>query len=186
MGYPGARFKSFETVAEASAAFKAGAGVSNVPSKQGSSSFSKPAQPASLKYPDLTNAICVDAACSGNPGDMEYRGVNLSTKEEIFHVGPLAEGTNNIGEFLALVHALAWLRQQGRLDTTIFTDSKTAIAWLRNKKAKTTLRETSRNKKIFELMDRAVAWLHANTYTNPIRKWETEVWGEIPADFGRK
>ena len=117
---------------------------------------------------------------------MEYRGVYNLTKEQIFHQGPFKDGTNNIGEFLALVHALALLKREGKPTMTIYTDSKTAIAWVRNKKPKTTLEETPKNEKIFELIDRAVTWLNNNTYQNPILKWETEEWGEIPADFGRK
>jgi ribonuclease HI len=132
------------------------------------------------------NSICVDAACSGNPGDMEYRGVVTSTEEELFHVGPIKEGTNNIGEFLAIVHALAYLQKKNRPDIVIYTDSKTALAWLRNKKAKTKLEQSSKNKQIFDLIARAESWLDSNTFQNKILKWETENWGEIIADFGRK
>ena len=186
-GFANAKFKSFESRTEAEAALKQNFWQSvqkGAPNAFGSTSSSNTTTKA--KYPSLQNCICVDAACSGNPGEMEYRGVNPATKEQVFHVGPLTEGTNNIGEFLAIVHGLAFLQKEGKPNDTIFTDSKTAIAWVRNKKLKTTLEQTPRNKKIFELIDRAVAWLHSNTYKNPITKWETEDWGEIPADFGRK
>lgn len=130
--------------------------------------------------------MCVDAACSGNPGDMEYRGVYAADGRELFHVGPLAEGTNNIGEFLAIVHALAWLKQQGHPDFRIYSDSYNAQVWIKAKKCRTKLERTPRNAKIFELIERAERWLAANPVTNPIIKWDTERWGEIPADFGRK
>ena len=34
--------------------------------------------------PFVKESIAVDAACSGNPGELEYRGVDLQTGEEIF------------------------------------------------------------------------------------------------------
>ena len=52
--------------------------------------------------PYLVDSLAVDAACAGNPGPMEYRGVLVRTGQEIFHVGPMEGGTNNIGEFLAI------------------------------------------------------------------------------------
>ena len=131
-------------------------------------------------------SISVDAACSGNPGTMEYQGVDTLTKRRIFHQGPFKDGTNNIGEFLALVHGLGYLKKHGHDTVPIFTDSVTAMAWVRNKKAKTTLERTPNNAILFELVARAEQWLKTNTYNNPIIKWDTEKLGEIPADFGRK
>ena len=123
----------------------------------------------------------MDAACSGNPGNMEYRGVYPPTMQEIFRIGPLKKGTNNIGEFLALVHGLALLKQKGS-SLPIYSDSRNAIGWVKKKKCKTLLE----NEPIFDMIERAEKWLKTNTYTTPILKWETSEWGEIPADFGRK
>ncbi|MEG1999424.1 MAG: ribonuclease H, partial [Bacteroidales bacterium] len=103
----------------------------------------------------------------------------------IFNVGPLDDGTNNIGEFLAIVHALAWM-QQNSLNLTICSDSRNAISWVAQKKCKTKLEPTSRNSKVFELIARAERWLNENPFRTKIVKWETKLWGEIPADFGRK
>jgi ribonuclease HI len=131
------------------------------------------------------NSISVDAASSGNPGKMEYRGVDTKTKKALFKQGPFEEGTNNIGEFLALVHGLAFLKQQ-KSNRIIYTDSKTALSWVKKKTCNTKLKRTNKNKQLFELVDRAVEWLNNNSYTTTIVKWETKAWGEIPADFGRK
>ena len=49
----------------------------------------------------IANAWAVDAACSGNPGPMEYQCIDLQTGAQVFHYGPI-HGTNNIGEFLAI------------------------------------------------------------------------------------
>jgi ribonuclease HI len=133
----------------------------------------------------IHRSLSVDAACSGNPGLMEYRGVYTDTREEIFRVGSFPNATNNIGEFLALVHGLALLKQQNS-DLPIYSDSVTAMAWVRNKKCKTTLKAGKINQALFDLIERAEKWLRNNTYTNQIIKWDTQHWGEIPADFGRK
>lgn len=133
----------------------------------------------------IANSISVDAACSGNPGILEYRGVFTSTGREIFRQGPFPEGTVNIGEFLALVHGLAFLKQKNST-RPVYTDSRTAMSWVRKKNIRTKLEKTPKNKKLFELVDRAINWLNENKYENQILKWQTEYWGEIPADFGRK
>lgn len=133
----------------------------------------------------IANSISVDAACSGNPGILEYRGVFTSTGREIFRQGPFPEGTVNIGEFLALVHGLAFLKQKNK-DTPVYSDSRTAMSWVRKKNVRTKLERTSKNKKLFDLVDRAINWLNENKYENQILKWQTKYWGEIPADYGRK
>ncbi len=129
-------------------------------------------------------AIAVDAACSGNPGQMEYRGVYLKTGEEIFHYGPVF-GTNNIGEFLAIVHGLALLQQRGYA-IPIYSDSVNAMLWVKRKQCRTTLPLNDKTKALHEHIRRAETWLRTHSYSNDLRKWETEKWGEIPADFGRK
>ena len=129
--------------------------------------------------------IAVDAACSGNPGAMEYRGVFRETTQEIFHQGPFAEGTNNIGEFLAIVHALSLQTLKGT-HFPVYSDSANALTWVRKKKCGTKLAQTAVNAPIFDLIDRAEHWLSTHTWNIPLFKWETASWGEIPADFGRK
>ena len=131
------------------------------------------------------NCVAVDAACSGNPGPMEYRGVYLLTGQQIFHFGPVY-GTNNIGEFLAIVHALALMKQKG-ISMTIYSDSRNALSWVKQKKCKTKLERTPKTEELFQLIERAENWLKNNSYNHiPILKWETDQWGEVPADFGRK
>lgn len=130
------------------------------------------------------SALAVDAACSGNPGPMEYRGVHLPSGKQVFHFGPI-QGTNNIGEFLAIVHALALMKQKG-VKMTIYSDSHTAQTWVRKCKAKTTLKRTPETTQALDLVARAEQWLRNNVVDVPIEKWNTEEWGEIPADFGRK
>lgn len=130
------------------------------------------------------NAIAVDAACSGNPGPMEYRGVYLGTGDVIFHFGPV-HGTNNIGEFLAIVHALALMKQK-RFEIPVYSDSYNAILWVKNGKCKTKLERNEQTEGLYQLIARAEKWLRENPQHAPILKWETKVWGEVPADFGRK
>lgn len=183
-GVPQAKYKSFDSRAEAEAAFKSN--YWNYVRKTTPAPPGKVPAKAPQSRSIIRDSIAVDAACSGNPGDMEYQGVRTDTGERLFHVGPLAEGTNNIGEFLALVHALAMLQQMGKPDMPIYSDSRNAQLWVKARQCRTKLERTPRNKKIFELIARAEQWLAVNRVTNPIIKWETDRWGEIPADFGRK
>ncbi|WP_243297058.1 ribonuclease H1 domain-containing protein [Bacillus litorisediminis] len=180
-GYQGAKYKSFSTEQEAKAAFTAGEANSYATKTSKSSNSKNPQVPANIIY----DSISVDAACSGNPGDLEYQGVDTKTGEQIFHVGPIENGTNNIGEFLAIVHALALLKKQNS-SKTIYSDSATAISWVKRKKANTQLEYSEKTQYIWSLIKRAEKWLEENTYTNKIYKWETKEWGEIKADFGRK
>ena len=133
----------------------------------------------------IANSISVDAACSGNPGVLEYRGVHTSTGREIFKKGPFPEGTVNLGEFLALVHGIAYLKQK-MSNKPVYSDSRTAISWVKKKRVNTKLERNKINDELFQLIDRALKWLHNNSFDNQILKWETKYWGEIPADFGRK
>lgn len=130
-------------------------------------------------------ALATDAACSGNPGILEFRGVIADTGTEVFHRGPFPHGTNNIGEFLALVLGLAYLKKYN-LPWVLYTDSVTAIAWVRAKKCKTKIVWNAQNQELFLMVRKAEEWLRQNTWTTQILKWETTLWGEIPADFGRK
>ncbi len=130
-------------------------------------------------------AICVDAACKHTTQDMEYRGMWVGTRAEVFKQGPFVGGTNNIGEFLAVVHALALLKNEND-PSPVYTDSTTAIAWIRKKEVNSKVQQEGRTgKKINELLARATKWLCQNDH-NEVLKWDTKRWGEIPADFGRK
>ena len=178
-GFENARYKSFETLELAEKAF------SENPWKHLSSGQKKPKQPKSTPSEIIWDSLAVDAACSGNPGKMEYRGVFVGDNVEIFRSAVYEDGTNNIGEFLAIVHALALLKQKNSV-IPIYSDSANAIKWIEKKKCNTKLEQTSRNAPIFELIARAEKWLKTNEYETEILKWETGEWGEIPADFDRK
>jgi ribonuclease HI len=182
-GYEGAQYKSFVNLEEAEKASKGkyddykGKNTKKPPlSTSEKEKYGKP----------ILESISVDAACAGNPGKMEYRGVFTHNKQQIFIKGPFKKGTNNIGEFLALVHGIALLKSKNKHDIPIYSDSKIAMSWIRQKKCKTNLYFDASNNDLLELIKRAENWLKENTFKNPILKWETKAWGEIPADFGRK
>lgn len=180
-GVGGAQYKSFETLAEAKKAYERE--YADYKGKATKKKLSKD-QLQQIGQPNLYS-ISVDAASSGNPGIMEYRGVDTQTHKQLFHQGPFQQGTNNVGEFLALVHGLALLKNH-KSDRIIYSDSKIAIGWVKKKKCNTKLQMTTKNKDLFDLIARAETWLKVNSYETKIVKWETKAWGEIPADFGRK
>jgi len=176
-GFVDARYKSFETRKEAEAAF-AGAYVQY----QGRPSTLGKWKTAKVK--PVLPSISVDAACSGSPGPLEYRGVNTETGEQIFRAGPYPDGTNNVGEFLAILRAMDHLSKH-KLDWPIYSDSETAMTWVKAKKCNTKLARLSSNAMLFQLIARAEQTLKGFQIFRVI-KWDTELWGENPADFGRK
>lgn len=180
----GAKYKSFESEQEAIAAFREGyqAYYRNHPSP----ASGIPLQILNEDAPKpIIESLAVDAAWNTVTKMMEYRGVYVATREVWFHKGPYPNASNNIGEFLALVHGIALCKQKG-LDIPIYTDSITALSWVRHKKHKSIILPTEENAMLFDMMSRAENWLRNNTFDNPLYKWNTPLWGEIPADFGRK
>lgn len=182
-----AKFKSFNSSQEAEQAFHDGWQM-----HWGQKRTAKPVQEKLKSFvKDLPNeeidinSISVDVGCSGNPGIVEYKGVDTQTGELLFYHGPIQKGTNNLGEFIAIVHGLAYLKKKGS-NKTVYSDSKTALSWLKKQEINSNLARDSTTKEIWELADRALKWLHSNTYENKVLKWNTEAWGEIKADFGRK
>ena len=179
--FKGARFKSFDSIELANKAFSEP--YENYVAE-------RPLKRRNPKSPIRTNehlidSVSVDAACSGNPGILEYQGIDNVSQDQLFYFGPLHDSTNNIGEFLAIVHALALMKLNDD-HRPIYSDSRTALSWIKAKKCRTKLKRTSENKKSFVLIDRAIKWLEENDYQNELLKWNTRAWGEIPADFGRK
>ena len=193
--FPGAKYKSFTSQTQATLAFRGDpeeqeAIVRAIADHNAAAAASLPAQDvAELKarFPEINGeAIAVDGACAGNPGPMEYRGVDLRTGQQIFHFGPLEGGTNNVAEYLALVHALALLFNRNDTQTPIYTDSRTGRSWVRNRRNRCTLPRTAATARVYQLLDRADHWLQTHQLLNPILVWDTDRWGEIPADFSRK
>ena len=203
-GYTGAQYKSFTSRLAAEQALRG----------KYTAQVGKPVSSGDWLFapmPPVAGSIVVDAACSGSPGRLEYRGVDLGSGKEIFRQGPYENGTNNVGEFLAIVHALALLEEQGRTlprapsrkrfgmisenrdylagtgtTTPVYSDSETAIAWVKAKQCNTELAADETNASLFELINRAEEWLAGHKKVGPILKWDTKAWGEIPADFNRK
>ena len=179
-GFAGAEYKAYSSRAAAEAAW------------QGTYAERHAAPAAAAPTPDRLRqmgvrvpSVAVDAACASNPGPLEYRGLDTASGQELFRHGPFREGTNNIGEFLAIVEALELLAAQG-LDWPVYSDSVNAIKWVKAGRCRTQQARTGRNAALFERIGRAERWLAGHKSANPVLKWKTEAWGEIPADYGRK
>ena len=178
-GFAAAQYKSFESLKEAEAAYR-----SEYKAFKGKPSSQGKWRNASVK--PILPSICVDAACSGAPGKLEYRGVYTETAEEIFRFGPFPDGTNNVGEFLAIVHALTWLAKQEK-HLPIYSDSENGISWVYTGQCRTKLKHTAQNAPLFVMIRSAENWLAENELDDDaVLKWDTGLWGENPADFGRK
>ena len=195
-GVQGAQYKGFDTMAEAEAAIKLPYSSVVVPINTNKTSHTSAAgalfvdenEMTAIKpgteNPPILDALAVDAACSGNPGVMEYQGIYIPTRTRVFHYRA-EKGTNNIGEFLAIVHGLSYLKKH-HLNQIIYSDSANAISWVKQKQCKSKLVEDASTAELWSYIHRAENWLRTNSYTTEIRKWDTDHWGEIPADFGRK
>jgi ribonuclease HI len=179
-GFTGAEYKSFENYEAAKAAYQ-----STYDEYKGKRISSLSPDMLKIIGKPVEESYCVDASCIGNPGLMEYKGVHTTSGKIIFQQGPFENGSNNIGEFLAIVHALAMFKKL-EITAPIYSDSEVAISWVKNKVCKTKIIEDDQNSKIFDLITRAINWLTENDYPNQILKWDTNAWGEIPADYGRK
>ena len=182
-GFEGAQYKSFIDKAEAEKAFTKS--FNYYKGKDTKKVVLSVKEKAKYGRPIL-KSLAVDAACAGNPGKLEYRGVLTDSKKQVFVQGPFNNGTNNIGEFLALVHGIALLKSKKMDDLPIYSDSRIAMSWVKKKQCRTNVQFSEKNQDLLILIKRAEKWLKENTYKNPILKWETKAWGEIPADFGRK
>lgn len=188
-GFNQAKFKAFTSREQAEKAYREGWqqywGKANKQSKgkpesQYDSNLSSPYE-TDIDY----DSISVDVGTHGNPGPVEYQGVDTRTGKVIFSYGPIGKGTNNLGEFLAIVHALAYLQKLGS-NKTVYSDSENAIKWVKRKAVSTSLKRDASTEEIWRLIDRAVYWLKNNSYRNKVLKWNTKKWGEIKADYGRK
>ncbi len=183
-GFKGAQYKSFPDRQSAEDAFKAGYQQTSQRDYESTRLQVNETTRLQVEMP-ITQSIAVDAACSGNPGKMEFQGVFVETKTHLFKSPVYEHGTNNIGEFLAIVYCLAW-QHKHKLSYPIYSDSVNAQKWVREGVCKTKIEENEKNKPLFEVIRWAEKWLKTNSFRVPIYKWKTEVWGEIPADFGRK
>jgi ribonuclease HI len=178
-GFNAAEYKAFGSLQEAEAAYR-----SRYEAYKGKPSSMGKWREASIQ-PTLPS-LSVDAACSGSPGKLEYRGVETESGKEIFRFGPFPDGTNNVGEFLAIVHALTWLSKHEK-QLPIYSDSENAIAWVYTGKCNTRLKHTAKNAPLFIMIRSAENWLAENELDDDaVLKWDTGLWGENPADFGRK
>jgi len=179
IGYEGAQYKSFTTLEDAKQAYsKSYWEIANLKGKKNLLELNTNDKP-------ILPSISVDAACAGNPGTLEFQGVYTETQTPLFQRGPYKMGTVNIGEFLAIVLGLAWLKKN-KLDYPIYSDSNTAIAWIKKKQVNTKLEWTEENEELLKAVHSSIKWLKENKFNNKILKWKTDIWGEIPADYGRK
>ena len=141
-----------------------------------------------------TVGISVDGSAKGNPGFAKYRGVDIATNKVLFLV-ELGVSTNNIAEYIAICHAVLLAIKE--TPTTIYTDSQTALSWLRSGYPNTTLADCDRTHKSLDLLKRANNKMRELTVkkdgidilfneTVRVSKWYTSEYGESPADFGEK
>ncbi len=141
-----------------------------------------------VMWQEFAKAICTDAACPSNPWPIEYRGVIVSSWEEVFNYGPYLWWSVNIAEFLAIVEGLQRLSWQDHYDI-LYTDSTIALWRILKGTLKTSIKPSHNNQQLFNKINEALTWLDNNPkrrHSIQLKKRPTSQRGQIPADFGRK
>lgn len=184
-GFSGALYQSYKTIEEATAAFNAGSpnAAATVISQSKSAAKVNVLPPAGKPTHEC---LTVDGAFSGSTKVMEYRCVMNVSGEVIFRSKPFVGGSNNLAEFLALIGAMRYRDSIGEPLLDIYSDSKTALAWVRDKQLNTTIDIDSLDPVVQGRITAAMRYLKANPPPKNLKKWDTAAWGEIPADYGRK
>ncbi|WP_429037279.1 viroplasmin family protein [Aeromonas media] len=189
-GFSGAKFKGFPSLAAAELAFAGDLGVSIAGKphimpvgvgKAASHAGGRPGAPY----------LSVDAAYSSKTNLVEWRGVLVtqSGQKEVFRSSPYVGGSANVGEYLAIVDGIKWIcEHMGDATLPIYSDSFNAQTWVARKAHNSNVPSCDA---IRGMLDEANAFLQAGGYDKvkrriPLRDWVTKLWGEIPADFGRK
>ena len=126
------------------------------------------------------HGICCDAAHSTKNGITEYRAHVLETGEQILYKN-LGNQTVNIGEFLAIIDCIKYIIENDYQYPVIYSDSLTAITWVKNKK-------TGSKRKNPDLQKAEVFLKVMAEDINKIEilHWDNKCWGEIISDFGNK
>lgn len=164
--YKGAIFKSFSDPAEANEFM-----------------FGNEKSDDSIRY-EIESINC-DGSYSSSTGIMEFNVKDTKTGELLINKSYFS-GTNNLAEFLAVVNAIEYLKQNNLRKKIIYTDSVTAMAWVRDKTVNTNF-DTTLDFNLENDIKEALEYLQKEpSYNYTIKKWDTINWGEIPSDFGRK
>lgn len=156
-GFSNAKFKKFNVESEARSYFE----------KDSSITVERP-----------TEGMAVDAAFSMKKDIGEYQIYDLVKKEIVYRSREYKNVTVNIMEFLAICKSLELFPYED-----IYSDSATAITWVEKQKINSNKPLDSEVQKEIDL---ALFTLKSNILGNKIIKWDTHIFGDIPADFGRK
>lgn len=167
-GYPKAVYKSFTDIVEANNFISA---TTVVKPKIPATTYSK-------------NSINCDGAYSSSTGIMEFK-IQDTKSGDLIRKKLYSCGTNNIAEFLGLCYAMKYLDMTNSRKTIIYTDSITAISWVKNKNINTVFDYKS-NDRLNRDVEECLYFIRNTDSTFNIKKWDTVNWGEIPSDFGRK
>lgn len=151
----------------------------------------------SAPSPIPTSGIVVDASCipvrdsiqrdGFYHGAVEWQVFDVATGRRIFASKVYHHGNINQGEFNAIVDAVYLLQAIGERTVPVYSDSMTAIAWFNNRKVSSKHPHNELTEEISSATKRSLAWIKENHQRlNPVLFWNNRVWGENPADYGRK
>lgn len=129
-----------------------------------------------------TSGLVVDGSFLWGKKKLQYQVVDIETSELIYTSPVYIGGSSNVAEYLAIIHGLAYADKNG-LKCDIYSDSYIAMGWVRKRMCRTREEMSEELKKV---VDRSTLWLNLNLLSNKVLIWQSHLWGENPADFGRK
>lgn len=126
----------------------------------------------------IRHSFATDAVHNAD-GTFSYFITDIEQSRTIYRSPSFHDSNLNVCRFLAIVHALAILTKTS--DTRpVYSPSATAISWVSRRECRTSLCRTLGNTVTFDLIIRAGRFLADNLMSNPILRWESESWGEVP------
>lgn len=184
-GFRNAEYKGFANKESAELEFQLGSPSGRSKINEVKVSEKPEGASSKTKAPDY-ECLTVDGSYLGSKNMMQYRCVWNASGEEVFGTKPILGGNQNIAEFLALVGAMKYRVVTKQYDLHIYSDSKTALSWVRNKKIKSTYDLGQLDEIVQNRIYGALEFISKSGVAKNLFKWESALWGEIPADYGRK
>lgn len=126
--------------------------------------------------------IIVHSTANTKTKRMAYKGFNESTNKWIFKVKYKGYCTQNVADFMAIVHALHYCKINN-IDLPIYNDNLVAIKWVKDKKVNSLLIKTKENHELFQSFENALVILKQNDFLNPILFWKKKELGNIKNPF---
>lgn len=135
--------------------------------------------------------VFVNCKCEDNPGIAKFQLYDLNLKK-VLTVSDNFYCSNDLTEFLGLVNSIYYCFHNNH--EHLFSNSETAISWIRKKKYRSNLIRTKETEITWDKINKALKWLKTLEYTDKsgsfrdpstkkivyVHKWLESEWGKSP------